>query len=46
MGAGEMDFKALDQRISLKTGGLNVSTHVTHHHTDPALFEQVHVLRV
>ncbi|KAK7070004.1 Presequence protease, mitochondrial [Halocaridina rubra] len=44
MGAGQMNFRTLDQEIELKTGGLHVATHVTPHPVDVSLYEQgVHI---
>ena len=41
MGAGSMDYKDLSERIDLTTGGMDVSTHVTDHHSSEGLFEKV-----
>lgn len=39
MGAGEMDYRQLSQRIELKTGGLAVREHVSHHFSSTEKFE-------
>ena len=36
-----MDFKELSERIDLTTGGLDVSPHISSHHTDENLYEKV-----
>lgn len=40
MGAGERDYKDQSEEIDLKTGGLNVSTHLVEHHQNKDVFEQ------
>lgn len=41
MGAGLRDYKDQSEEIDLKTGGLNVSTHLVEHHKNEDVFEQV-----
>ena len=41
MGAGDMDHSQLTHEIELRTGGLGASVHVSEHHTQPDVFEQV-----
>lgn len=40
MGAGLRDYKDQSEEIDLKTGGLNVSTHLVEHHKNEDVFEQ------
>lgn len=40
MGAGDLDFRQLDQEIELSTGGLHAATHLVKHPIDVAQYEQ------
>ncbi|OWA49973.1 Presequence protease, mitochondrial [Hypsibius exemplaris] len=44
MGAGEMDYRQLSQKVELKTGGLGVSEHASNHYSSTEKFEQGIVL--
>lgn len=44
MGAGERNYKELDQEIHLKTGKLDVSLHVSEHPSDPTIYRQALLL--
>ncbi len=41
LGAGGLDFREFSQQEDLYTGGLGVSPHITDHHTDSTLLEEV-----
>ena len=43
MGAGAMSFQELAQREELKTGGLNMGTHLCQCHSDVMSYEQVSI---
>ncbi|KAJ8299013.1 hypothetical protein KUTeg_023073 [Tegillarca granosa] len=40
MGAGSLGYKELSQEIDLHTGGLNVKSHISSHHTQDNVYEQ------
>ena len=41
MGAGSMDYQQLSEQIELKTGAMEATPHLSEHHSNSNLFEQV-----